>query len=148
MSESRIVDWLASEITELKSYQPFIIYALNWHTVRAVGTSREIVLILVTIAVCDGYGARRELVRIKRVDRMVDGHSKRERRQHRDESNGETAVAAKVEGVCCGGRTERTSHTPSLITNASTFLCPTLGTKQRNRQGEKRENTFTHGGIS
>jgi hypothetical protein len=42
---------------------------------RAASTSREIVLIRFTVAVCDGYGARRELVRIKRIDRMVDGRS-------------------------------------------------------------------------
>src|SRR5713226_2353500 len=102
MSESRIVDCLASEITELKSYQPFIIRALDRHTVRAASISREIVLILVTIAVCDGYGARRELVRIKRVDRMVDGRSKTKRRQHRHESNDENAVAGA--GKIVGGR--------------------------------------------
>ena len=83
MSESRIVDWPASRITELKYYQPFIIDVLDRHTVRAAGIAGEIVLILVTIAVCNGYSARRELVRVKRVDRMIDGRSKGERRQHR-----------------------------------------------------------------
>src|SRR6266571_4437932 len=150
MAESRIVDRLGSKVAERESYQPFIIGVPYRHTVRAASTSREIVLIARISGigrVLDAYGARRELVRIKRkwIGWMADSHSKSKRRQHGFEMNGELAAIGEEVGVCYVGWTERTRHTPSLICNAYRSLCPTLGTEQRNREGEKRDHAFRHG---
>src|SRR6266702_3291615 len=80
---------------------------------------------------------------------MVDGRSKGKRRQHGVELNDQTAVAEKFVGASGVGRTERVRaghHTGSSIIGACT--CPTLSTKQRNGEGEKREYTSTHGWVS
>src|SRR6266487_2098203 len=83
---------------------------------------------------------------------MVDGGSKGKRRQHGVELNDENAVAAsgKIVGACGGAGTERVCYAARWLLYAATGgdLCPTLGTKQRNRQGEKREYTSTHGWVS
>jgi len=100
MTESRIVDRLGSKVAERESYQPFIIGVPNRHTVRAASASREIVLIASIGGigrVLDAYGARGELVRIKRkwIGWMAHSHSKSKRRQHDVEMNGELAVIAE-----------------------------------------------------
>src|SRR6266487_491249 len=151
MTESRIVDRLRSKVTEHESYQPFIVLVPDRDTVRAAGIAGEIVLIALTRRVCDAYGTRRELVRINLVDRMVDGRSKGKRRQHGAELNDENAITGSGKIVCaCGGAgTERVCYAwARRLVYAATGGCPTRRTKQRNRQGEKREYTSTHGWVS
>ena len=143
------MDRLAVQITERQSYQPFIVRVLHRHAVRAACTARKVVLIASTTIsrVGDAYGSRGELVRIERVDRMVDGHSKSERRENRVESNDETTIAEEFVGTRCVCRTERVrARHPLLAGGAGT--CPTLGAKQRNREGDKPKHRSTHGWIS
>src|SRR6266849_1997967 len=162
MTESRIVDRLRSrsKVTKNEIYQPFIIGVPDRHTVRAASIAGEIVLIAYTLGICrvtDAHRARRELCRVKhnrvwaraladrcRVGRMALTHPKVKRRQHGDEFNGEVAAIGEVVGECGAVRSE--CVTGRLLHTAG--LCPTLGTKQRNRQGEKREHRSTHSWIS
>src|SRR2546427_10525930 len=104
MTKSRIVDRLIGKIAERESYQPFVIRALDRHTVRAAGIAGEIVLVALTRRVCDAYGAHRELVRIERVNRMVDGGSKRKCRQYSYEFKNKNAISTTGKIVrACGG---------------------------------------------
>src|SRR5258708_27703872 len=102
MTESGSADRIGrgNKITEPEHYQPFIIRVLHRHTVRAGSHSRipgEIVFIATTAIprrIWDAYGARRELGKINRVDRVANGHSKTKRRQHCLELNDENPVAS------------------------------------------------------
>src|SRR2546426_4326939 len=150
MTESRIVYCLQSIVSKREGYQPLIIRVLHRHAVRAASIACKVVLIALTAIsrVGDAHGSRRELVGIERIDRMVHGHSKSERRENRIETNDETAVAEEFVGVSGLGRTEGARLNAPLTKAPSTFLCPTLGTKQRNPEGEKREYTLRHGRLS
>src|SRR6266852_787952 len=135
MTESRIVDRLRSrsKVTKNEIYQPFIIGVPDRHTVRAASIAGEIVLIAYTLGICRVKQNRvwaRALADRCRVGRMALTHPKVKRRQHGDEFNGEVAAIGEVVGECGAVRSE--CVTVRLLHTAG--LCPTLGTKQRNRQ--------------
>src|ERR1700680_4306629 len=145
MTESGRVGYLKGIVSEREGYQPFIIGALDRHTVWAERHSREIVFIGSTSRVCYGFGAGREFGRrINWIDRVVEGYSESKRPHHGFELNDENAVTGtgKVVGACGVGRSERVRARHPLTRGACT--CPTLSTRQRKRECEEGEYPLKH----